>query len=238
MNISSLTEEGTTENVPPEATKEVESAKDDAVSLLHFLHWVHPYHLHHCLFRTNSGFSVSSALWRGFLAATSIFYNTCTPAEKSRDQIVDSRVRIWYKHHKRMHLSFFVSIFQVAGSIMMWEILSCHTLGPAEYLLNTTAYLSYCWPCPPLYGQCVLMATSSPIMKYDTKNKSSQTGIEHENAFTVPQWPPQSPGLNPMEHIWDVVEWGVIITNLKQLYIIMSICTKMFPKPFWVYSMK
>jgi len=31
--------------------------------------------------------------------------------------------------------------------------------------------------------------------------------LEHENEFTVLKWPPQSPDINPIEHVWDVVEW-------------------------------
>ncbi len=56
--------------------------------------------------------------------------------------------------------------------------------------------------------------------------------LEHDNEFTLLKWPPQSPDLNPIEHIWDVVERKICIidvqpTNLQQLRdTIMSIWTK------------
>ncbi len=56
--------------------------------------------------------------------------------------------------------------------------------------------------------------------------------LENNNEFTLLKWPPQSPDLNPIEHLWDVVEWEILImdvqpTNLQQLHdAIMSIWTK------------
>ncbi len=56
--------------------------------------------------------------------------------------------------------------------------------------------------------------------------------LEHDNEFTLLKWPPQSPDLNPIEHLWDVVEREIHImdvqtTNLQQLRdALMSIWTK------------
>ncbi len=62
--------------------------------------------------------------------------------------------------------------------------------------------------------------------------------LEHDNEFTLLKWPPQSPDLNPIEHLWDVVEREIHImdvqpTNLQQLCdAIMSIWTKISEECF------
>ncbi len=62
--------------------------------------------------------------------------------------------------------------------------------------------------------------------------------LEHDNEFTLLKWPPQSPDLNPIEHLWDVVERKICIidvqlTNLQQLRdAIMSIWTKISEEYF------
>jgi len=50
----------------------------------------------------------------------------------------------------------------------------------------------------------------------------SDWSLEHDNEFTVLKCPPQSPDLNPIEHLWNVVErelraLDVHPTNLNQL---------------------
>ncbi len=62
--------------------------------------------------------------------------------------------------------------------------------------------------------------------------------LEHDNEFTLLKWPPQSPDLNPIEHLWDVMEreihiMDVQLTNLQQLRdAIMSIWTKISEECF------
>ncbi len=58
-------------------------------------------------------------------------------------------------------------------------------------------------------------------MHHVTKLKSSQTGFLNMTMSSL-HFTSQSPDLNPVEHIWDVVEWEIHImdvqpTNLQQL---------------------
>ncbi len=39
--------------------------------------------------------------------------------------------------------------------------------------------------------------------------------LEHDNEFTLLKWPPQSPDLNPIEQLWDVVEREIHIMDVQ-----------------------
>lgn len=66
------------------------------------------------------------------------------------------------------------------------------------------------------------MATSNMITHHVTK--LCETGFMDMTVFSVLQWPPQSPALNP-EHLWDVngVEWE-IHSMIIQLIALQQLC--------------
>ncbi len=101
----------------------------------------------------------------------------------------------------------------------------------------------YCWPCPSLHDYsvpifwCYFQQDNAPCHKAQI---ISDWFLEHDNEFTLLKCPPQSPDLNPIEHLWDVVEREIHImdvqpTNLQQLRdAIMSIWTKIYSTPCWI----
>ncbi len=49
----------------------------------------------------------------------------------------------------------------------------------------------------------------------------TQSFLEHDNEFTLLKRPPQSPDLNPIEHLWDVVEREIHIVMITyNIYIV------------------
>ncbi len=167
----------------------------------------------------------------------------------------DGRVRIWCKEHESMDPSCLVYMVQASGGVMVWGIFSWHTLGPLvpiEHSLNTTAYLSIVADHVHPFMTTVYPSSDGYFQQDNAQCHNTQIVsnwfLEHDNGFTLLKRPPQSPDLNSIEHLWDVVEQEICImdvqpSNLKQLRdAIMSIWTKIseeyFPTPFWIYATK
>ncbi len=138
-----------------------------------------------------------------------------------------------------------VSTVQAGGDgVMVSGILSWHTLDPLvtiEHQLNATVYLSIVTDHvhPFMTTEYTSSdATSSRIMHRHKAQIISDWFLEHDNEFTLLKWPPQSPDLNPIEQLWDVVEREIHImdvqpTNLQQLCdAIMSIWIKISEECF------
>ncbi|GFX60090.1 DDE_3 domain-containing protein [Trichonephila clavipes] len=94
---------------------------------------------------------------------------------------------------------FFVALFGIFGS--------CTNLPQC----NSVRRVAERSP-PSVYA--VLLSARNGVFQQDncTFHKSRlATGWldEHSSDFSVINWPPRSPDLNPIEHLWDVLEQGV-----------------------------
>ncbi len=145
-----------------------------------------------------------------------------------------------------MDPSCLVSTVQAGGGgVTVWGIFSWHTLDPLvpiEHHLNATAYL--CIIAGHVHPFMTTVYSSSDVYFQQDNAPCHKAQIisdwflEHDNEFTLLKWPPQSPNLNPIEHLWDVVKREICImnvqpTNLQQLRdAIVSIWTKISEECF------
>ncbi len=128
---------------------------------------------------------------------------------------------------------------------MVWGIFSwCHfwTLSTNWASINATAYLSIVADHVHPFMTTVYPSSDGYFQQDNAHCHKAQIisdwFLEHDNEFIFLKWPPQSPDLNPIEHLWDVVEreiriMDVQLTNLQKLCdVIMSIWTKISEECF------
>ncbi len=151
----------------------------------------------------------------------------------------------WLKEHESLNPSCLVSTVQAAGGVMVCGIFFWHTLGTLVLIghsWNATAYLSIVADLVHLFMTTVYSSSDGYFQQNNAPCHKAQIisdwFLEHDNEFTLLKRPPQSPDLNPIEHLWDVMEREIRImdvqpTNLQQLRdAIMSIWTKITEECF------
>ncbi len=108
------------------------------------------------------------------------------------------------------------------GGVTVWGIFSWHTLGPLvpiEHRLKATAFLSIVADHVHPFLTTVHPSSDGYFQQDNAPCHKAQIildwFLEHDNEFTLLKCPPQSPDLNPIKHLWDVVEREIRIIDVQ-----------------------
>ena len=101
------------------------------------------------------------------------------------------------------------------GNVLLENLGSCHPCGCYSDTYHLPKYC--CRPCTPFHGNNIppiAVASLSRIMRHKAK-MTQEWFEEHNNEFEVMTWPPNSPDLSPVEHLWDVQHKQVAVHSLS-----------------------
>ena len=137
-------------------------------------------------------------------------------SDESRYQLfhADGRHRVWRTPHEAMDPACQVGTVQAGGlSVMVWGAFSWHGMGPLVVLDATLTGQRYLQLLGDHLHPFVMFQHPDDIAVYQDDNAAPHRANivrawfdEHAGEIQRLNWPPRSPDMNPIEHIWDALD--------------------------------
>ena len=125
----------------------------------------------------------------------------------------DGRRRIWREPHEAMNPSCLVRTVQGSGgSIMVWGMFCWYGSGPLVLLEGKQTAMQYLDILADQVHPAMLQFYEGDGYFMDDNATIHRARIvrdwfnEHQSDFQQLSWTPQSPDLNPIENVWDMLE--------------------------------
>lgn len=140
-------------------------------------------------------------------------------SDESRFQLyrADGRVRVWRKPHESMDPACQQGTVQAGeGSVMVWGVCSWADMGPLIRLDVPVTGATYVSTLSNHLHPFMTIVHSDGLGLFQQDNATAHTSKiaaewlqEHSSDFKQLRWPPKSPDMNIIEHIWDALQRDV-----------------------------
>lgn len=141
-------------------------------------------------------------------------------SDESRYQLyrADGRVRVWRQPHESMDPSCQQGTVQAGGgSVMVWGVCSWRDMGPLIRLDTTLTGVGYVSILSDHLHPFMSSVHSDGLGQFQQDNATPHTSRvatswlqDHSSEFIHLHWPPKSPDMNIIEHIWDALQRAVL----------------------------
>ncbi|GFX40087.1 transposable element Tcb2 transposase [Trichonephila clavipes] len=131
----------------------------------------------------------------------------------------DNRVRVWRPHRERLNPAFALQRHTASTAGVVWGAIAYNTRSPLVLIHGTMTAQRYVHDIMQLHVLSLMQRLPGAIFQQDNaKPHTARVSQDCLHPLTTLPWPPRSPYLSSIEHIWDHLGRRVgHLTSLNEL---------------------